>query len=299
MRVRVLGSAAGGGSPQWNCACGVCTAVREDSSLPTRLTCTIALEDGLGGRFLCNAGPDLGVQLREWAAVSPPRETRMPIDGVLLTDGELDHAVGLLALRQAGWLRIWGTATVRKLLDECGLLPTLRSYTDVEWCEVGGSPLTLLYGNSAPAPLECIAVPVGNGRLPRYAPSGLGAAEASVAYIVRDRRTGKSVAIAPSIARMREDLVCALGAANVAIVDGTFWDEDELHGTGRSSASAGGLGHVAVSHGLGARIAGQGAQVVFTHLNNTNPMLLPDSVERLSLIEQGFLIADDGLELAL
>ena len=120
MRVRVLGSAAGGGSPQWNCACGVCTAVREDSSLPTRLTCTIALEDGLGGRFLCNAGPDLGVQLRERAVVTATGNPNAHRWRAADRRGNSTNAVGLLALRQAGWLRIWGTATVRKLLDERG-----------------------------------------------------------------------------------------------------------------------------------------------------------------------------------
>src|SRR5665213_1574569 len=108
MRIRVLGSAAGGGSPQWNCRCEVCEEVRHDPRSPARLTCTMAIGDERGGWFLCNAGPDLGVQLRDDPALWPRSgEDRDCIQGVLLTDAELDHTIGLLSLRQASILRIY------------------------------------------------------------------------------------------------------------------------------------------------------------------------------------------------
>jgi pyrroloquinoline quinone biosynthesis protein B len=260
-----------------------------------RLTCTLGLEDGHGGRFLCNAGPDLGVQLAKWLDAGRADS----IDGVLLTDAELDHVLGLLALRQARTVRIWGTRSVRELLTESGLLPVLRCYTRVEWTDVGATPVQLSRADGEPSPLGVRPVAAGNGRLPRYAGGGLGRPDATVAWIVRDATTGRSAGLAPCLPRSDDLLARALGATDLAFVDGTFWDGDELSRTGRSSGTAAELGHPAVRDGFPARVARAGARVELTHLNNTNPALLPGSAERAELTASGVGVAEDDLEVDL
>lgn len=302
MILRVLGSAAGGGSPQWNCDCAVCGATRRDERIPPRLTCTMAVGDGSGNWFLCNAGPDLGVQLRDWGALSPVRDhLPPPLHGVLLTDAELDHTVGLLSLRQAAGLRIYGTTSVRELLMECGLLPTLRCYTDVEWVDVhAGVQFDLRYQDGSISGISCGVVELGAGRLPRYARTTPNSSDAVIGYVVRDRRTGGSAAIAPSMLRDDELVVRDLAGTQLAIIDGTFYEDDELSRTGRSIALARSMGHLPIRDSpLGSRLKSRGAQVVYAHLNNTNPLILPDSPQRTSLTARGFVIAEDGAEFAI
>src|SRR5262249_46649725 len=155
---RILGSAAGGGVPQWNCGCQVCDAVRSASRpVTSRRTSTIAIGDGDGAWFLGNAGPDLDAALRESPALWPgPGDSTAPIHGVVLPDAELDHPPGLLSLRQAGELDVYGTAAVRILLSQCGVLPTLQSYAVVRWHEVSpGERFALRYRHGAASPLWC------------------------------------------------------------------------------------------------------------------------------------------------
>jgi pyrroloquinoline quinone biosynthesis protein B len=250
--------------------------------------------------FLCNAGPDLGVQLRDWSAMSPRRDRPVLSHCVLLTDAELDHTSGLLSLRQADWLCIYGTATVRELLTECGLLPTLRSYTRVDWHDVrAGAEFELGHSDGSVSGLSCRAVEVGSGRLPRYARSTTAGADAVVGYVITDRRTGGSAAFAPSVAVEDELVVRALGRAGIAFIDGTFYEENEMASAGRGAAPISSMGHIPVNTGqLGIALASLGARVVYTHLNNTNQLILPESSARKSLVDRGFAIAHDGAEFA-
>lgn len=248
--------------------------------------------------FLCNAGPDLGVQLRDWSAMSPRRDRPVLAHRVLLTDAELDHTTGLLSLRQADELCIYGTATMRELLTECGLLPTLRSYTRVDWRDVGaGAAFELDNRDGSVSGLTCEVVEVGNGRLPRYARTTTASAAAVIGYVINDRTTGGSAAFAPSVAVDDEMIVRALGRAGIAFIDGTFYEENELAGAGRGAAPACSMGHIPVNADqLGTGLASVGARVVYTHLNNTNQLILPDSRARKSLADRGFAVARDGAE---
>jgi pyrroloquinoline quinone biosynthesis protein B len=142
-------------------------------------------------------------------------------------------------------------------------------------------------------------VEVGSGRLPRYARSTTAGANAVVGYVITDRRTGGSAAFAPSVAVEDELVVRALGRAGIAFIDGTFYEENEMASAGRGAAPISSMGHIPVNTGqLGIALASLGARVVYTHLNNTNQLILPESSARKSLVDRGFAIAHDGAEFA-
>jgi pyrroloquinoline quinone biosynthesis protein B len=302
MLVRILGSAAGGGVPQWNCGCPVCAAARSGSrQVMSRRSSTIAVGDGGGEWFLGNAGPELDVALRECAPLWPaPDGATAPIHGVFLTDAELDHTLGLLSLRQASELHVYGTEAVRILLAQCGLLPTLESYTVVRWHDVRpGERFPLQYRHGAASPLWCEALDATSGRLPRYA-RGVGPISGVViGYRITDERTARSAVFLPSVAALDENLLQQLGGAHLILVDGTFWSDDELHQHRRGTATARSMGHLPVDGAAGSlRLLRQltGAQIVYTHLNNTNPILFEDAPERTYLANAGASIAHDGAE---
>ncbi len=307
MLVRILGSAAGGGVPQWNCGCPVCDAVRSGSRpVRPRRSSTVAVGDGAGEWFLGNAGPDLDAALRACSSLWPgPDDSTAPIHGVFLTDAELDHTLGLLSLRQASELHVYATAAVRILLNRCGVLPTLESYTVVRWHEVRpGEGFALQYRHGAASPLWCEPFDASCGRLPRYArdsgPEGGGPTSGVViGYRITDQRTARSVVFLPSVAALDDGLLKHLDQAHLVLVDGTFWADDELKTHQRGTATARSMGHQPVNGAGGSlRLLRQltEARVVYTHVNNTNPMLLEDGPERACLADAGAGIAEDGAQ---
>lgn len=302
MRIRILGSAAGGGVPQWNCGCPGCVAARSGSPPVTRrLSSTIAVGDGHGEWFLGNAGPELDAALRECPPLWPaPDDSTAPIHGVFLTDAELDHTLGLLSLRQTRELHVYGTAAVRSLLSQCGLLPTLESYTAVRWHEVRpGEKFALTYRHGAASPLWCEPFDATSGRLPRYARGDTPSSGVVVGYRIRDERTDRTAVFLPSVAALDESLLEQLRGAHLVLVDGTFWTDDELHQRRRGTATARSMGHQPVHGEQGSlRLLRQltGTQIVYTHLNNTNPLLFDDAPEKTYLADAGATVAHDGAE---
>lgn len=302
MLVHVLGSAAGGGVPQWNCGCPVCAAARSGSRpVRQRRSSTIAVGDGDGKWFLGNAGPELDSALRECAHLWPkPGAPTTPIHGVLLTDAELDHTVGLLSLRQASELHIYGTDAVHTLLTQCGVLPTLQSYTAVHWHPVRpGEQFTLRYRDGTAAPLACQALEATTGRLPRYARPGEPRCGVVIGYRITDQRTAGSAVFLPSVAALDEDLLQHLQGAQLVLIDGTFWADDELSQYRRGTGTARSMGHLPVSGAHGSLLMlrrSTDAHIVYTHLNNTNPMLFEDGPQRALLADIGVSVAYDGAE---
>jgi pyrroloquinoline quinone biosynthesis protein B len=302
MRIRILGSAAGGGVPQWNCGCPVCVAARSGSRPVTRrLSSTIAVGDGNGEWFLGNAGPELDVALRECPPLWPePGDSTAPIHGVFLTDAELDHTLGLLSLRQARELHVYGTAAVRMLLSQCGLLPTLESYTAVRWHEVRPSErFALHYRHGAVSPLWCEPFDATSSRLPRYARGSVPSAGVVVGYRIGDERTDRCAVFLPSVAALDERLLAQLRGTHIVLLDGTFWTDDEMHRRQRGTATARSMGHLPVDGADGSlQLLRQltGTQIVYTHLNNTNPILFDDAPERARLADARATLAYDGAE---
>jgi len=298
VRVRVLGSAAGGGVPQWNCHCGICEAARAGVRARPRSQSSLAIRGDDGPWFLVNASPDLRPQLETLNPRRVDDVRSLPVAGVLLTDAEIDHTAGLLLLRESATpVRVFGDVGVeRALRDAYPVLPMLERYCGAEW-------QTLERGRARPLDGSSLAVEpfaVG-GDAPRYLDGSDVELEAS-GFVFRDRATGGVLTYVPGLARIDDDVVGRFTASDLVLVDGTFWRDDELARLGISDRSARDMGHVPLSGPGGTLelLAGlERPRKVLVHINNTNPILLEDSAEREEVIRAGAEVAYDGLEVEL
>jgi pyrroloquinoline quinone biosynthesis protein B len=298
VRARVLGAAAGGGFPQWNCRCPTCEAARSGTVARPRTQSSIAIRGAEGPWFLANASPDLRQQLETIAVERVDGLRAAPVAGVLLTDAEIDHTAGLLLLRESSTpLRMYGSEQVRRALTAgYPVLPILAEYSGVDWrpLEPGGGAVAI-EGSS----LEVSSFAAG-GDAPRYL-AGTGTEVEATGLVFRDRAGDGVLTYVPGLARLDDEVLGRLAASDVVLVDGTFWRDDELLRLGISERTAGQMGHVPLSgpHGsLQALARLERPRVVLVHINNTNPVLLEDSPERDAVLRAGVEIAEDGLEVA-
>ncbi len=298
MYVRILGSAAGGGFPQWNCHCETCEAARAGERAQPRTQSSIALRGAEGPWFLVNASPDARQQLETLTSPQADGVRAPPIAGVLLTDAEIDHTAGLLLLREsAAPVRVFGAADVgRALRQGYPVLTILEAYCGADW-------ETLEPGSARPLPGSSLSVErfgVG-GDAPRYLSGSDVDVEAS-GFVFRDHAGAGVVTYVPGLARLDDDVLTRLGTSDLVLVDGTFWRDDELARLGISSRSARDMGHVPLS-GPGGTLEAlarlQRPRKALVHINNTNPILLEDSPERQAVVRAGVEVAYDGLEIEL
>jgi pyrroloquinoline quinone biosynthesis protein B len=302
MRVHVLGSGAGGGLPQWNCACENCALVRaRDPRIAARTQDSIAIAGGDAGDqrvLLVNASPDVLRHIEAFPGLWPRSPRHTPIAAIALTNGDLDHVVGLLSLRESQPLRILATPRVRAgLVERNAFLRTLaRTPDQVTWVDLALGRETVL--DDAGLGVTPLPAP---GKLPVHL---VGLVEPSpednVALRVRDLATGRVLAIATAIGGF-EGIDALVDRADAVLFDGTFWTEDELVGLGLGRARARDMAHVPVGgpEGSLARFAASpaaAARRVYTHINNTNPMLRADSAQRAEVERAGWEIAFDGME---
>jgi pyrroloquinoline quinone biosynthesis protein B len=298
MRVRVLGSAAGGGFPQWNCHCGTCEAARAGVRAQPRMQSSLAIRGDEGPWFLVNASPDTRQQLETLAAPQADGVRAPPIAGVLLTDAEIDHTAGLLLLRESGTpVRVFGAAGVERALRQgYPVLEMLERYCGAEWQTLEPGRAWPLDGSS----LTVESFDVG-GDAPRYLNGSDVELEAS-GFVFRDRASGGVLTYVPGLARLDDDVLSRFAASDLVLVDGTFWRDDELAQLGISARSAREMGHVPLSGPGGTLEALAGLQrprKALVHINNTNPILLEDSPEREAVVRAGIEVAYDGLEVQL
>src|SRR5690242_6119808 len=261
MKVRVLGSAAGGGIPQWNCACDGCTAARQGGQ--DRRPDTVAISgDGIDW-YLLNASPDLRAQLLATPELRPgPGRRQTPVRGVILTTAELDHTAGLLGLREASSLSVYATATVLAALSsEFPVRTMLAPYTAIGWHEM---PRTLQGGLC----LEALTV---GAKRPRYVSSVEGADWVTALRITDERRSAVFV-YATCLPEWTEAFDEFVRGADVVLLDGTFATADELAVVGGRPGAAGELGHLPVADSEPATGRHPGTRFWYGHLNNTNPM---------------------------
>jgi pyrroloquinoline quinone biosynthesis protein B len=306
MRVRVLGSAAGGGFPQWNCRCPTCEAARTGTAALPRTQSSIAVRGADGPWVLANASPDLPRQLEGLASDhrAEPAAGRAsgvrvaPVAAVLLTDAEIDHTTGLLLLREsAAAIDVYGSDGVRRALtDGFPVLPMLAEFCGVRWHTLEPGRAVALDGSS----LEVESFPAG-GDAPRYLARDGGELEAT-GLVFRDRGTGGVLTYVPGLARLDDETRDRLAVSDVVLVDGTFWRDDELVRLGISERTAHQMGHVPLS-GPGGTLETlahlQRPRVILVHINNTNPVLLERSPERDAVLRAGIEVAYDGLEVEL
>jgi pyrroloquinoline quinone biosynthesis protein B len=297
VRVRVLGSAAGGGFPQWNCHCETCEAARAGVRARPRTQSSLAIRGDDGPWFLVNASPDARQQL-ETLALPADGVRAAPIAGVLLTDAEIDHTAGLLLLRESATpVRVFGSAGVERALRQSyPVLEMLERYCGAQWQTLEPGETRALEGSTlAVEPFE-----VG-GDAPLYLGGSDSELQAS-GFVFRDSASGGVVSYVPGLARWDDDVLSRFAASDLVLVDGTFWRDDELAWHGISARTAADMGHVALSGPGGTLEALAGLQrprKVLVHINNTNPILFEDSPEREAVLRAGVEVAYDGLEVRL
>jgi pyrroloquinoline quinone biosynthesis protein B len=296
MWVRLLGTAAGGGLPQWNCGCANCVAAREHV-IPPLAQCSLAFSPSGTDWYLVNATPDVTAQIARWSELHPKSGIRStPVRGVILTDGELDHILGLLHLREASRWTLYASPAVAAMLEEgLRVMPALRRYADVEVCEVAADePFMLAEGRSR---VEVRLIPTGR-HVPRYlGRPAAGDAAAVSALVLTDTESGRRLAYAPCVEELSERLRAHLAGADVILFDGTFWSDEELRDLGAGGDTASEMGHVPVSGPRGsARWLSNvpAGTKLYVHINNTNPLLDPASAERAWIRGLGLEVAPDG-----
>jgi pyrroloquinoline quinone biosynthesis protein B len=290
--LRVLGSAAGGGSPQWNCGCPVCAAVRSGAA-PARTQSSVAVSADRERWFLVNASPDVRTQIEAFPGLHPHQDRSTPLEAVLLTDGELDHTLGLLLLREARALRLYATPAVHKTLsDGSGVLRTLERYCPVEWrAVVPGAEVSLATG------LSCRAFDVPTTKRDRF--GGSPDQGRVVGYRLVDERGGGTLVYLPCVQELTPAVRAEIEGCDCLLVDGTCWRDDELVRLGLAGKTSREMGHLPIDgrHGSLARLRSLGVgRTIFVHMNNTNPILLADAPERRIVEDSGMEVAMDGLE---
>ncbi len=296
MLVRVLGTAAGGGFPQWNCGCPGCGSARQNpDTVPGRLQSGMAVSSDGSHWMLVNASPDITRQIELFLRPDLPAVTlrHSPIGRIFLTNADLDHVLGLFQLREGGGLDLTAPSAVRASVQEgLNFDRVLGAYASVEWREAPEDWAAT--GNGA---LDVKAVPLDGTDSPRYwVPDRVGLVQA-VGYLFRDRITGRTVGIFPDVAKMTPDLHATLESCDLVFFDGTFWTNDEMVRLGLTDRDAAAMGHLPIS-GPGGSLeklrALDSARCVYLHINNTNPILDPSSPERRELNAAGVEVAEDG-----
>ena len=310
MRLIVLGSAAGGGFPQWNCACLNCSRLRSGRIQgQPRTQAQLLVCPSAGPWFLINASPDLRSQILSaplLAPSNPPRDT--PISGVVLTSADVDSVAGLLNLREFQPLHIYSTASVRRILREENQIFSVlgRSNPPAIWHDISVNAWFAM--ESAPtkhgfSSTRFRAVPLA-GAYPDYVSDGLRRSlpreEAVIALVLSERE--KQVLYAPSLPAGSEEWKHWAQTSNLCLLDGTFWDDHEMISARIGSRTAREIGHLPLS-GAGGLLQefrpAKAARSVVIHMNNTNPVLDEQSPQRRELRQAGWEIAYDGMEFEL
>ncbi len=303
IRIRLLGTAAGGGLPQWNCACANCAAARR-GEIPSRTQSSIALSaDGGAHWALINASPDLRAQIAEFDGLHPAQSParNSPLADVLLTNADLDHVLGIFLLRERGEkLRVHCTASLRDTLGGALQMDALLGgYCGLEWHALPETLSPLAIAGRSAGGLAFRAIPLP-GSPARYATAGATSEGQSVALEFVDEKRGVRLVVAPDVAAITAGLHSALEAADAVIFDGTFWSGDELRRIDPAARTASEMGHMPISHGSLDVLRGLRAKHrIYTHINNTNPIFQPGSPERAEVEKAGITIGEDGMEIEL
>jgi pyrroloquinoline quinone biosynthesis protein B len=308
MHVKILGSAAGGGFPQWNCLCPNCRAVRAGTFPGKARTQTqVAISADGHSWFLLGASPDLRAQIESTPELhpqeqTPPNPRHSPIAGAVLANADVDHTLGLLLLRELHPFRVHATKSVRRILTkDNSMFAMLQRVPDqVTWNEfTPGTSFPLLHAAGEPSGLRCLPIPLGN-HYPAYVDeprrSQLALFEASLGFIL-ESPSGKRLAYMPAVPQIEEGLLKLLDSTDVLLLDGTFWSNDELIRIQGSGQTALEMGHVPVSSAEGSlnKLAQlRHPRKIYLHINNTNPMLNESGPECAQVRSSGWEIAEDG-----
>lgn len=305
MKIRILGSAAGGGFPQWNCNCPNCAGYRAGTlRAQARTQSSIAVSgENPASWVLVNASPDIRAQLQSAPMLQPNRAVRdSALAAVILVDGQVDHTTGLYMLRESArpW-PVWCTdSTYADLTRGNPVLGVLAHYCGIDRRRID---LDQDFTIDAVADLTWRALPVASKPAP-YSPNRESpVAGDNVALVIEDGVTGQTAVYAPGLGAIDERLWGAMKSAGCVLVDGTFWTDDEMIRLGVSTKRARDIGHLPQSGSQGMlewlEKLPAATRKILIHINNTNPILDEDSAESDELARRGVEVARDGMEISL
>ena len=308
LRVVVLGAAAGGGVPQWNCGCRVCQKARTENPELASTQASIAVSADGRHWYLVNASPDLRQQLIATPQLHPEagRLRHSPIAGVILTNGEIDAVAGLLSMREGSPFTLYAHQRVLAILRSNSIFNVLnaenvkRRPIEVEKAFEPALP------DGSPSGIEVLPFEVpGKGAWyleGKAHPAGGDGAGDTLGLRILDKSSGKYFYFLAACARVTDDLKSRLAGAALVFFDGTVWRDDELITAGLGAKTGQGMGHISMSgdHGAIESLAGLDiGRKMFLHINNSNPALLRGSDERKIAEQAGWHIPADGTEITL
>jgi pyrroloquinoline quinone biosynthesis protein B len=306
LRVVVLGAAAGGGVPQWNCGCPVCRTARTEQPELRSTQASIAISADGDHWFLINASPDLRQQLIATPQLHPAagKLRHSPIAGVILTNGEIDAIAGLLSMREGWPFTIYAHARVLAILKSNSVFNVLDGKNVPRQPIEEDAAFEPTLPDGSPSGIEVLPFAVA-GKSAWYLegrahPAGNDGAGDTLGLRVRDKSTGQFFYFLAACARVTGDLKSRLAGAPLVFFDGTVWRDDELIKAGLGNKTGQGMGHIAMSGEQGAIAALDGLGIdkkIFLHINNSNPALLRDSAERRIAEQAGWQIPKDGTEI--
>lgn len=295
LTVIVLGVAAGGGVPQWNCGCATCRAARLDPALQSGQA-SLAVSADRRNWFLVNASPDLRSQLLATPELhpGPARLRHTPVAGVILTNGEVDAVAGLLSLREGASFGLWAPPKVLDILSANSIFDVLPRDRVPRRALRAGEVLKLPLPDGTPSGLSVEAFDVP-GKVPWYLE---GAAEAGGDTVgLTFRAGGRTAHVVAACASVTPEVSERLSGADTVFFDGTLWSDDEMIRAGLGAKTGQRMGHLSMSgeDGAIAALAPLGIRrKVFIHINNSNPALRPGSSERLAAEAAGWIVPQAG-----
>lgn len=304
MKIHVLGSAAGGGFPQWNCGCANCRGIRSNAiaAQPRSQTC-LAIESDEGSWFLVHASPDIRTQLLGFPPLHPRSLRDSPISGVLLTNADLDQCLGLLCLRESQPLHVYSTEAVRHAFTRGNRLYRCLCQTpdQITWHELKlDRPQALIAEDNRFSSLSVTALPVP-GKPPLYLEDSVSSCPAdNIGLIFFDINSERTCGYAPCVGGPDASVHQLLDAADCLLFDGTFWSDDELPSLGLGRRTARQMAHWplgGLDGSLGVLSKARASRRLLIHINNSNPILRDDSPERREVDRAGVALAYDGLEI--
>ena len=308
LRVVVLGAAAGGGVPQWNCGCPVCRMARSERPELQSTQASIAISANGEHWFLINASPDLRQQLIATPQLHPAAGMlrHSPIAGVILTNGEIDAVAGLLSMREGWPFTIYAHPRVLSILRTNSIFNVLSEKNVQRRPIEVNAAFEPTLPDGSPAGIEVLpfAVP-GKGAWyleGKAHPAGETGDGDTLGLRILDKASGKHFYFLAACADVTDDLKTRLNGASAIFFDGTVWRDDELIVAGLGTKTGQGMGHIAMSGDRGAIESLAGLDIdrkMFLHINNSNPALLHGSAERKTAEQAGWQIPADGTEITL
>ncbi|HXJ89665.1 MAG TPA: pyrroloquinoline quinone biosynthesis protein PqqB [Candidatus Binatia bacterium] len=311
MQVKILGSAAGGGFPQWNCVCPNCRSLRGGAFRgKARTQAQLAISADSQHWYLLGVSPDLRTQIESTPELHPqPSDSNTrhsPISGAVLLNADIDHVLGLLLMRELQPLRVYSSNSVCQIIRDNPMFSMLQRVDgQLSWIPFSPNEWFALHSPSHnQVAVRCRTVSLGT-HFPAYVPekriSHLNPKEASLGLLV-EAPSGKRLAFMPAVPQITDELSSELNRTDVLLFDGTFWSNDELIRIQGSGQTARQMGHVPVSSPTGslAQLAHLNRpRKIYIHINNTNPMLNEDSPEYRQVRDAGWEIAEDGWQFEL